>query len=52
MLAQLYVEHMVSTAASFLEAPPEDPAVAARIAATARMQLRLVSLGRRHWKDN
>ena len=49
MLAGLYVEHMVSTAASFLEAP--DPEAGRRIAATARMQLRLVSLGRRHWKD-
>ena len=49
MLAGLYVEHMVSTAAAFLEAP--DPVAARRIAATARMQLRLVSLGRRHWKD-
>ena len=49
MLAGLYVEHMVSTAAAFLEAP--DPVAARRIATTARMQLRLVSLGRRHWKD-
>ncbi|MFC8449430.1 TetR family transcriptional regulator [Kitasatospora sp. NPDC057223] len=49
MLAGLYVEHMVSTAAAFLEAPDAD--AGRRIAATARMQLRLVSLGRRHWKD-
>ncbi|MFE2911367.1 TetR family transcriptional regulator [Kitasatospora indigofera] len=51
MLAELYVGHVVSTAAAFLEAPADDPEAARRVAATARMQLRLVSLGRRHWKD-
>ncbi len=50
-LAELYVEHVVSTAAAFLEAPVDEPGVSRRIAAAARMQLRLVSLGRRHWKD-
>lgn len=45
MLAELYVGHVVSTAAAFLEAPADDPEAARRVAATARMQLRLVSLG-------
>ncbi|MFF5716426.1 TetR family transcriptional regulator [Streptomyces buecherae] len=75
MLAGLYVDHMVMTAAAFLEAAPDrsaaadadasdapaaaDPAAAdraaaaaeARIAATARSQLRIISLGRQHWRD-
>lgn len=49
MLAALYVEHLVSTAAAFLEAPEEHPEAWQRIAATARDQLRLISLGRLHW---
>ncbi|MQS12049.1 TetR family transcriptional regulator [Streptomyces kaniharaensis] len=55
MLAELYVDHMVSTAAAFLEAldaQEADPAREARIAATARLQLRLISLGRRHWQGS
>ncbi|MBV6696004.1 TetR family transcriptional regulator [Kitasatospora aureofaciens] len=52
MLAELYVDHMVSTAAAFLEAQETDPAREAHIAATARLQLRLISLGRRHWQGS
>ncbi len=55
MLAELYVDHMVSTAAAFLEgleASESDPGRVDRIAATARMQLRLISLGRRHWQGS
>ncbi|GAA0339920.1 TetR family transcriptional regulator [Streptomyces blastmyceticus] len=48
MLAGLYVDHLVMTASAFLEAPPEEER---RIADTARRQLRLISLGRRHWRD-
>ncbi|MEV6207225.1 TetR family transcriptional regulator [Kitasatospora sp. NPDC051914] len=48
MLAELYVEHMVATAAAFLEA---GPAGEERIARTARTQLRLITTGRRHWLD-
>ncbi|MFI6443725.1 TetR family transcriptional regulator [Kitasatospora sp. NPDC050543] len=51
MLAELYVEHMVSTATSFLEAGTDDPGAERRIAATAGLQLRLISLGRRHWRE-
>ncbi|MEU3463481.1 TetR family transcriptional regulator [Streptomyces sp. NPDC006733] len=49
MLAELYVDHMVTTASQFLEAAPEDEE---RIASTARRQLRVISLGRRHWLDS
>ncbi|MFF2039033.1 TetR family transcriptional regulator [Kitasatospora sp. NPDC058170] len=52
MLAELYVDHVVSTAAAFLEAQETDPARERRIAATARLQLRLISLGRRHWQGS
>ncbi|MFE9423651.1 TetR family transcriptional regulator [Kitasatospora sp. NPDC006697] len=49
MLAGLYVEHLVATAAAFLEAPAGSRAAERRIAALARDQLRLISIGRRHW---
>ncbi|MGF1429549.1 TetR family transcriptional regulator [Kitasatospora sp. LaBMicrA B282] len=49
MLAGLYVEHLVATAAAFLEAPSGSRAAERRIADLARDQLRLISLGRRHW---
>jgi AcrR family transcriptional regulator len=52
MLAEIYVHHMVMTASAFLDAaqgegPPEDV-----VAATARRQLRIISLGRRHWASD
>jgi AcrR family transcriptional regulator len=46
MVAELYVDHMVLTAAALLEA---DAGTEQRIASTARRQLRLISVGRRHW---
>ncbi|MFE6163594.1 TetR family transcriptional regulator [Streptomyces sp. NPDC056486] len=48
MLARMYVDHMVMTASALLEAAPD---AQERVAASARRQLRLVSLGRRHWLD-
>ncbi|MGW1891003.1 TetR family transcriptional regulator [Streptomyces sp. NPDC002004] len=48
MLAELYVNHMVMTASAFLDAGPEEQE---RLASVARRQMRLVSLGRRHWLD-
>ncbi|MEJ8637595.1 TetR family transcriptional regulator [Streptomyces sp. NPDC006475] len=48
MLAGVYVDHMVMTASSFLEAGPSG---LDRAASLARRQLRLISLGRRHWLD-
>ncbi|MFE5871157.1 TetR family transcriptional regulator [Streptomyces roseifaciens] len=47
MLAGLYVDHLVMTASAFLEASPEEERA---IADTAGRQLRLISLGRRHWR--
>ncbi|GAA2152970.1 TetR family transcriptional regulator [Kitasatospora kazusensis] len=78
MLAELYVDHMVSTAAAFLDAGPDGPGMDGsgsegpgaggpgsdgsregcegeaerRIARTARIQLRLIGVGRRHWLDS
>ncbi|MCK1818071.1 TetR family transcriptional regulator [Streptomyces sp. XM83C] len=49
MLAHLYVDQMLSTASLFLETPAEDGEERARVADLARRQLRLISLGRRHW---
>ncbi|WP_371527030.1 TetR family transcriptional regulator [Streptomyces sp. NBC_01283] len=48
MLARMYVDHMVMTASALLEAAPD---AQERVAASARRQLRLVSLGRHHWLD-
>ncbi|GAA2829252.1 TetR family transcriptional regulator [Kitasatospora paracochleata] len=49
MLAELYVDRMVSTAAAFVEASPEE---GERIARTVRLQLRLISTGSRHWNGS
>ncbi|WP_079036412.1 TetR family transcriptional regulator [Streptomyces silaceus] len=49
MLAGMYVDHMVMTASTLLEA--ETPEAQRAVADTARRQLRLVSLGRLHWLD-
>lgn len=51
VLAELYVDHMVMTAAAFLEAPPDDPAARERIIHAARMRMRIISIGRIHWLD-
>ncbi|MFD3518378.1 TetR family transcriptional regulator [Streptomyces sp. NPDC058657] len=48
MLAGVYVDHMVMTASAFLEAGPGEEETTAELACR---QLRLVSLGRRHWLD-
>jgi AcrR family transcriptional regulator len=51
VLAELYVDHMVTTAAELLEAPPDDPAARRRITHAARLRMRIISIGRRHWLD-
>lgn len=51
VLAELYVDHMVTTAAAFLDLPPDDPAAHDRIVHAARMRMRIISLGRAHWLD-
>ena len=48
MLADLYADHTVTTVAALLEADG-DPETEGRIIATARRQLRLISIGRHHW---
>ncbi|MZD05442.1 TetR family transcriptional regulator [Streptomyces sp. SID5785] len=48
MLARLYVDHMMVTAAELLTTAPED---LARVTDRAERQLRLVTLGGRHWLD-
>ncbi|MEU9133996.1 TetR family transcriptional regulator [Kitasatospora sp. NPDC048540] len=48
MLAELYVDLLVTSATAFLEAGPEGEREVAR---TARTRLRLISVGRRHWHE-
>ncbi|MEV4616095.1 TetR family transcriptional regulator [Kitasatospora sp. NPDC049258] len=48
MLAELYVDLLVMTATAFLEVGPQGEAELAR---TARTRLRLISVGRRHWRE-
>jgi AcrR family transcriptional regulator len=51
VLAGLYVDHMVMTASALLEAPADDPEPRERIMAAARLRMRIISIGRRHWLD-
>lgn len=51
VLAELYVDHMVMTAAAFLDVPPDDPAARDRLIHAARMRMRIISIGRLHWLD-
>lgn len=51
VLSELYVDHMVTTAAAFLDVPPDDPEAHDRIVHAARMRMRIISLGRAHWLD-
>ncbi|WP_399089639.1 TetR family transcriptional regulator [Streptomyces sp. BBFR2] len=53
MLADLFVDRLVTTAAAILDAEDaEHPEAArARVVEAARWQLRLIALGQQHWKD-
>ncbi|MET9356546.1 TetR family transcriptional regulator [Streptomyces sp. NPDC006617] len=51
MLAGLYVDQMLITASLFLETLDAPEAERRRAVETARRQLRLISVGRRHWLD-
>ncbi|NED75236.1 TetR family transcriptional regulator [Streptomyces sp. SID9944] len=51
MLAHLYVDQMLVTASLFLEAPPAPSPERERVTRLATRQLRLISIGRRHWLD-
>ncbi|WP_425829225.1 TetR family transcriptional regulator [Streptomyces fractus] len=48
MLADLYVDHMLMTASVLLTTPTEE---FERVADRAERQLRLVTIGRKHWLD-
>ncbi|MEU6404509.1 TetR family transcriptional regulator [Streptomyces sp. NPDC046985] len=51
MLAHLYVDQMLVTASLFLEALDASQEERDRVAQVAVRQLRLISVGRRHWLD-
>lgn len=51
LLAGLMVNTLVSTAEAILDAPSKDPATDARISATARRQLRMITLGVPEWRS-
>jgi len=51
MLANLYVDQMLITASLFLEAQETSELERERVAQVAQRQMRLISIGRRHWLD-
>ncbi|MEU6480517.1 TetR family transcriptional regulator [Streptomyces sp. NPDC047017] len=51
MLAHLYVDQMLITASLFLEALDAPEAERERVTRLATRQLRLISIGRRHWRE-
>jgi AcrR family transcriptional regulator len=51
MLAHLYVDQMLITASLFLEALEAPAPERERVTRLAARQLRLISVGRRHWQD-
>ncbi|NEB03132.1 TetR family transcriptional regulator [Streptomyces sp. SID13726] len=51
MLANLYVDQMLITASLFLDAQDAPEPERERIAQVAQRQMRLISVGRRHWLD-
>ncbi|MGV9347929.1 TetR family transcriptional regulator [Streptomyces spiralis] len=51
MLAHLYVDQMLITASLFLEALDAPPEEREHVTRLATRQLRLISVGRRHWRD-
>jgi AcrR family transcriptional regulator len=52
LLAGLMVNAMVSTAEAILDAPPKNPAAEAEVMATARRQLRMITLGIPEWRSS
>jgi AcrR family transcriptional regulator len=50
LLAGLMVNTMVATAEALIDAPAKDPAAEAEIVATARHQLRMITLGVPQWR--
>ena len=52
LLAGLMVNAMVSTAEAILDAPPKNPTAEAEVMATARRQLRMITLGTPQWRSS
>ena len=52
LLAGLMVNTMVSIAEAILDAPPKDPTAESEIVATARRQLRMITLGVPQWRGS
>jgi AcrR family transcriptional regulator len=52
LLAGLMVNAMVSTAEAILDAPPKNPTAEAEVIATARRQLRMITLGIPQWRSS
>jgi AcrR family transcriptional regulator len=52
LLAGLMVNAMVATAEAILDAPTRDPAAEAEIVASARRQLRMITLGAAQWRSS
>jgi AcrR family transcriptional regulator len=52
MLGELYVDHVVMTASAFLDAALGEGPDEESVARTARRQLLLISLGRKHWLED
>jgi hypothetical protein len=46
------VNAMVSTAEAILDAPPKNPTAEAEVIATARRQLRMITLGIPQWRSS
>jgi AcrR family transcriptional regulator len=51
MLADLIVDHMLTTAAALLDAAPDDADAERRVVGVAARQLRLIVVGARHWLE-
>lgn len=51
MVADMIVNHIVALVSTLLDVPADQPAEARRIVGTARRQLQLIIVGRRHWLD-
>ena len=51
MLANLYVDQMLVAASLFLESLESSPQERERVTQLVTRQMRLISIGRRHWLD-
>lgn len=51
MIAGMFVNHVVQLSSTLLDVPADQPDEAQRLISTARRQLQLIIVGRRHWID-